>query len=932
MRGDWDRRIRHDYRFWMSDGYQSDDHMWKTGRRDLAVLIEGITDTKSKSYLEVGCGIGRLLRAASQSFATVTGLDVSEVAIEKAQTFLSGYPNVSLAVGNGVDLSNFKDQTFDVVGVYAALSSAPTEVFVQNIIEIQRILKPDGVFRLQFYTGKEQTVGREDTLHLRCYDLERFQKAICLAGYDIQWISPLKLDVETSYAELEIMAQIGSFKKNERTACSPDAMIEALVSKPEESGKSADGDIEYWMSLNLAEAAANEGDVGRAREALDYALAMSKSVTVDVSDVLQRIIATVERKEKELHSAKHTLSSESAATAAMAATTDYFESNLLMVEKLFPAVHATIIAAIAKGDYAGDREVTVKQTKDGAVIFVDGSCLDHPEKPTSAARNWAKQSLQELRIIEATEIAVVGFGGGYHVSELLAQTKKTISVIEPDIAVFIAALRSNDLTTILPKLHGLTVGRDLSTAKVSDEAELLIRPQTLTLSEKDLPKIKEKFYGIRGLKSLHPNIVVLGPLQGGTLPITGYTTRALQSLGQRVREIDMSPFNSGYMAISEILKEPQRAQVMHNNYIECMSQAVLESVIEKKTDILICMAQAPITARVLAECRARGIITVLWFMEDFLRFTYWREMSKFYDFVFTMQKGECIDSIKQAGAGEVHYLAAACDPVIHHPQTLTPAEKEEWGSPISFVGAGYHNRQQVFASFAEMPFKLWGTEWPGCKPFDRMLQKGGKRLNPDEYTKIFCGTDININLHSSRERDGVDPFGDFVNPRTFELASCEAFQLVDERSLLSEVFEAGKEVITFSDPADLKEKIKYYSTRPEERARIAKNSRARALKEHTYGHRLQSMLSVIYSSKYEHLKSRSDSHPWKKMLERTKDKPELHQRCQNAFARGEEPKLDGLVIDILVGNGKLTETEQKLLFLHHVSKQIIRMKMEEAGQ
>jgi spore maturation protein CgeB len=307
-------------------------------------------------------------------------------------------------------------------------------------------------------------------------------------------------------------------------------------------------------------------------------------------------------------------------------------------------------------------------------------------------------------------------------------------------------------------------------------------------------------------------------------------------------------------------------------------------------------------------------------------------MSKFYDFVFTIQQGECLDLIKQAGAGEVHYIPAACDPIIHSPRQMSAEEKNEWGSTYSFVGAGYHNRQQVFASFAELPFKLWGTEWPQCKPFDRMIQKEGKRLTPDEYTKIFCGTDVNINLHSSNERDGVDPFGDFVNPRTFELAACGAFQLVDERSELSSLFEIGKEIITFSSPADLKEKMSYYASHPEERNAIAEAARKRVLSEHTYAHRLQKILSIVYASKYEHLKSRSDSHPWKKLLDRSKHEPELHKRCNEAFLRGEEPKLDGLIADIMVGQGKLTETEQKLLFLHHVSKQIIRMKMEESGR
>jgi hypothetical protein len=67
------------------------------------------------------------------------------------------------------------------------------------------------------------------------------------------------------------------------------------------------------------------------------------------------------------------------------------------------------------------------------------------------------------------------------------------------------------------------------------------------------------------------------------------------------------------------------------------------------------------------------------------------------------------------------------------------------------------------------------------------------------------------------------------------------------------------------------------------------------------------------------------------MLERAKPHAELYSRCEAAFKRGEEPILDGLVADIVTGKGKLTETEQKLLFLFHVRKQIIRMRTEETG-
>jgi spore maturation protein CgeB len=176
---------------------------------------------------------------------------------------------------------------------------------------------------------------------------------------------------------------------------------------------------------------------------------------------------------------------------------------------------------------------------------------------------------------------------------------------------------------------------------------------------------------------------------------------------------------------------------------------------------------------------------------------------------------------------------------------LSEEEKKKWGSHLSFVGAGYHNRQQMFASLANQDFRIWGSEWPTCRPFDRMVQEQARRIAPEEYIKIFNATDINLNLHSSSERDGVEPNGDFINPRTFELASCGAFQLVDERTLLPELFEVGSEVVTFNSLSDLRDKIEHYSAHPEERAAIAQRARERVLRDHTYDKRVEQMLSII---------------------------------------------------------------------------------------
>ena len=147
---------------------------------------------------------------------------------------------------------------------------------------------------------------------------------------------------------------------------------------------------------------------------------------------------------------------------------------------------------------------------------------------------------------------------------------------------------------------------------------------------------------------------------------------------------------------------------------------------------------------------------MLWFVEDYQRFKTWEVLAPYYDYIFTIQRGACLEAIRAAGCPEVHYLPTAFDPFVHGPLELSPEEQARWGSEISFVGAGYHNRQQMFASLANLPFKIWGTEWPECRPFDRLVQEKGRRLAPEEYIKIFNGTKINLNLHSSTERDGVE--------------------------------------------------------------------------------------------------------------------------------------------------------------------------------
>jgi spore maturation protein CgeB len=86
--------------------------------------------------------------------------------------------------------------------------------------------------------------------------------------------------------------------------------------------------------------------------------------------------------------------------------------------------------------------------------------------------------------------------------------------------------------------------------------------------------------------------------------------------------------------------------------------------------------------------------------------------------------------------------------------------------------------------------------------------------------------------------------GDFVNPRTFELAGMGCFQLCDRRELLPPLY-SEDEAVQFGDEAELVEKIEYYMEHEGERKEVARNARRRTLKHHLYEHRVVEIINAV---------------------------------------------------------------------------------------
>ncbi|RJP79183.1 MAG: hypothetical protein C4524_05655 [Candidatus Zixiibacteriota bacterium] len=83
-----------------------------------------------------------------------------------------------------------------------------------------------------------------------------------------------------------------------------------------------------------------------------------------------------------------------------------------------------------------------------------------------------------------------------------------------------------------------------------------------------------------------------------------------------------------------------------------------------------------------------------------------------------------------------------------------------------------------------------------------------------------------------------------LNQRCYDVPAAGGFLLTDDQPALAEQFEPGREAVTFASPDELADKWRYYRSHPAEREQIVRRGRERALKQHTYRHRLGEMLEA----------------------------------------------------------------------------------------
>jgi len=593
----------------------------------------------------------------------------------------------------------------------------------------------------------------------------------------------------------------------------------------------------------------------------------------------------------------------------------HLEENLRALAARHPRLAAEIAAAaplpsLPEPTPAGDPTLTA-----------DGVLLHSRHDPRREAARWAEAQRERLGERADATAVVLGLGLGYHLEALAAAWPGPIVVVESDRALWRTALAARDLRAVLARV---TVAEEPLAEEAIDAwgVPVVLPHAPSVLRGQGLRALGESIAGRAALRGLRLRILVVSPLAGGSHPMAGHCARALTELGHAVRLLDLSPFARGMEAIPGFTPRRAARGAVEQAYMRFLGSGVLAAVEAEKPDLVLALAQAPLDAAVLAEIGRRGVLRAFWFVEDHRLLTYWQNVIGEYDYFFAIQQGAFLDEAAGRSAARVAYLPCAADPAVHRPLALTAAERAALGAPVAFLGAGYRNRRIAFRPLLDLGLKIWGTEWAGAGQVEAAVQRDGARISTEDAVRIFNATRVNLNLHSSTYVDGVDPRGDFVNPRTFELAAAGAFQLVDRRTLLPPLLRPDEEVATFTDAAELHDLVRHYLAHPEERAWLAATGRTRVLAEHTYRHRMQRLLETIAAGDHERLGARPREETAADAARREGDTP------LGAVLRRLSPAtpftLDGVVQGLLHRTGDLSDPEAILLFLHQFDELYVR--------
>ena len=160
---------------------------------------------------------------------------------------------------------------------------------------------------------------------------------------------------------------------------------------------------------------------------------------------------------------------------------------------------------------------------------------------------------------------------------------------------------------------------------------------------------------------------------------------------------------------------------------------------------------------------------------------------------------------------------------------------------ITWEATGQYRLRCVTQTLPFDPLIVGDSGWRALfRHAEKMPRLHGELNYYSELPAFYPLSDINFNC-TSKQMKGA------VNQRIFDVPATGAFVLTDWREQMDQLFEPHKEIVFYREPEEAPDLLRYYLAHPAERQRVITAARRRVLAEHSWEHRLQSLLAQMRS-------------------------------------------------------------------------------------
>lgn len=271
-----------------------------------------------------------------------------------------------------------------------------------------------------------------------------------------------------------------------------------------------------------------------------------------------------------------------------------------------------------------------------------------------------------------------------------------------------------------------------------------------------------------------------------------------------------------------------------------------------------------LSTEVVHWMQQQGSKVGIWFVDDPYDLDESKHRLYGYDFIFT-NEWEAVRVYQSAGCKQVHYLALGTAWQHFYPE-FSPAE---YRSDLCLIGSPFRRRVELVNGlvkrFPQYHVKVVGPKWLECG-LSPQVDLVPHHVEPDEVRRYYNGAKINLNIH----RDTGEQYAACVNlnaegipahspnNRTFDIAACRAFQLVDARPRMDEFYHQGSEMISFQNAEELLNRVAHYMRDEGERVKIAERAYRRTLCEHGFMQRIRQMAGIVEERIKQEIAARFD--------------------------------------------------------------------------